>query len=91
MSKPWSHAGRQEDVCALCDRPIVEKDHSFGGLHLYVGPGWCHGGPRELIPCHVVCLTLGSSQYDYMRHGYVFEETPLYELAVNYYRQAFVR
>ena len=43
---------RPADVCALCDRPIdlTTSDH-----HLYLGPGWVHGGGREHAPIHVTC------------------------------------
>lgn len=44
---------RPADVCALCDRAIdlTTTDH-----HLYLGPGWVHGGGRESIPTHMTCL-----------------------------------
>jgi len=44
---------RPADACALCDRPIdlTDSDH-----HLYLGPGWVHGGGREMIPIHVTCV-----------------------------------
>lgn len=47
---------RPADVCALCDGPIdlaATIDH-----HLYLGPGWVHGGGREYIPVHHSCLTI---------------------------------
>ena len=43
---------RPADVCGLCDRPIdlATSDH-----HLYLGPGWVHGGGREQMPIHRTC------------------------------------
>lgn len=43
---------RPADVCGLCDRPIdlTTSDH-----HLYLGPGWVHGGGREHLPIHRTC------------------------------------
>lgn len=43
---------RPADVCALCDSPIdlTTSDH-----HLYLGPGWVHGGGREYAPIHMTC------------------------------------
>lgn len=84
-----SHYGnRPIDVCALCDRPITTKGSGFGGLHLYVGPGMCHGGAREYIPCHNVCLTLGDDRYDeLLRNDRDFKSSPLYALAVAYYQK----
>lgn len=48
---------RPADVCALCDTPIDlthPTDH-----HLYIGPGWIHGGGRESIPVHITCINAG--------------------------------
>lgn len=77
---------RPIDVCALCDRPIEEPNYTFGGLHVYVGPGIAHGGARENIPCHVVCLGLGEGQYDDERDGYSYIGSRLHEMHVAYYR-----
>lgn len=50
---------RPADVCALCDRPIdLTVRAGFAALHLYVGPGWVHGGGREEIPVHWACVAL---------------------------------
>ncbi len=43
---------RPADVCGLCDRPIDLTDHDH---HLYLGPGWVHGGGRENLPIHRSC------------------------------------
>lgn len=43
---------RPADVCGLCDTPIdlTTTDH-----HIYLGPGWVHGGGRENLPIHMSC------------------------------------
>jgi hypothetical protein len=43
---------RPADVCALCDTPIDLTQRDY---HLYLGPGWVHGGGRENIPVHLSC------------------------------------
>lgn len=57
---------RPNDVCGLCDRPITGG--GFASLHLYLGPGWVHGGGRESCPVHHGCAWLGS----------LGEDTPVY-------------
>lgn len=55
----WSRAtddrrpgNRPADVCGLCDGPI---DLTSTDYHLYLGPGWVHGGGREHLPIHHTC------------------------------------
>jgi hypothetical protein len=45
---------RPADVCALCDTPIALRGPS-ADHHLYIGPGWVHGGGREYAPIHRTC------------------------------------
>lgn len=48
---------RWPDVCALCDRAIdLSIRGGWRSLHRYLGPGWVHGGGRELIPVHHGCV-----------------------------------
>lgn len=49
---------RPADVCALCDRAIDLTSHDH---HLYVGPGWVHGGGRENIPIHMTCASAAAA------------------------------
>lgn len=46
---------RPADVCALCDQAVDAADRKIANYHLYVGPGWVHGGGRETIPIHRLC------------------------------------
>ena len=52
---------RPADVCALCDTAIdlTTSDH-----HLYLGPGWVHGGGREHIPVHYLCVSTRGGAHD---------------------------
>lgn len=51
-----ARGNRWPDVCALCDRAIDDPQHGWRGLHLYIGPGYVHGGGREHIPVHYGCI-----------------------------------
>lgn len=87
LGRPMEHFGnRPIDVCALCDRPIEKSDYSYGGLHLYVGPGMCHGGARENIPIHSVCGHLGQDRFDDQRDEWSYLDSPAYKAHVAYYR-----
>lgn len=87
LDRPMEHFGnRPIDVCALCDRPITKADHGYGGLHVYIGPGMCHGGARENLPVHVVCIGMGDGKYDDERDGYAYEDSLMQEMHVAYYR-----
>ena len=55
---------RPNDVCALCDTPITESGYGYAGLHLYLGPGWVHGGGCESIAVHAGCAWLGDLDED---------------------------
>jgi hypothetical protein len=61
---------RPNDVCALCDRAI---ENAYGGgyasLHLYLGPGWVHGGGRECIAIHHGCGELSELPEDAPHYG----------------------
>ncbi len=70
---------RPQDVCALCDHAITADQM----LHLYLGPGWVHGGGRECIPVHWHCAVLDQGDGD---HGYPFA-LPGGQEVLNYVRR----
>jgi hypothetical protein len=62
---------RPPDVCGLCDSAI---DLTTGDHHLYLGPGWVHGGGRDYIPVHYTCAT--APEFDWAAESVGSRYTP---------------
>lgn len=71
---------RPDDVCALCDHAITPDQQ----MHMYLGKGWVHGGPREHIPVHWHCCVV--DQHDPACTGYP-ESSPMGQSVIAYLRR----